>query len=485
MVSPSRAGGSRAWALAIGAAVAATLLGGAVTAGRERTPPVPGSILIDRGALRSALVETGSLRARRSLTLVSEVQGNRAKVVQLVPEGDHVAKGDVVISFDPTPFEEEILKLEAELQEASGALAEAVALLGVVDAQGLQDVESAEQRARMAELEARNVEAGSGPLALKESAFRAREAARRADEAAEELADLEQMLAKGYVTVREVERARREAEQATEEASLAEEAHQALLEVGHPTELERARSTRARGREEVEQVRAAAAHRRERQRASVQKAEGKLAVYRDRLERARRERDRCSIVAPVDGFVLYETLGFGEDRRKPQIGDTIWSGQAIATIPDTEELEVHTRVREVDLHRVEEGQRAVVGVEAYPDLRLEGRVGRVGLLAADPRGREAWEKSFQVVVSLDGSDRRLRPGMTARVEITTLDEPDALRIPVSAVRWLAPGAARAWVVSEDGTTRERAIRVEEGDASFYRVVGGLEEGEAVLLEGSP
>ena len=93
---------------------------------------------------------------------------------------------------------------------------------------------------------------------------------------------------------------------------------------------------------------------------------------------------------------------------------------------------VETRVRETDIHKVERNQNVAVRVEAYPDLRLTGKVTLVGTLAQEERERRG-SKFFSVTVQVDQSEPRLRPGMTARVQIEVEERAKALFVPLEAV----------------------------------------------------
>ena len=59
------------------------------------------------------------------MTLASEINSNRAKIINIVPEGTYVQQGDLVIEFDKTPFEEEIRKLKNEIEQVEAAIVEA------------------------------------------------------------------------------------------------------------------------------------------------------------------------------------------------------------------------------------------------------------------------------------------------------------------------------------------------------------------------
>jgi multidrug resistance efflux pump len=67
-------------------------------------------------------------------------------------------------------------------------------------------------------------------------------------------------------------------------------------------------------------------------------------------------------------------------RRKVRVGDRVSSSQGVVTIPEVDRMLVEGSVGEAEVRRIRAGQRASVRLEAFPDLRLGGRVERVGTL---------------------------------------------------------------------------------------------------------
>ena len=83
-------------------------------------------------------------------------------------------------------------------------------------------------------------------------------------------------------------------------------------------------------------------------------------------------------------------------------------------------------VSEAEVHRVRPGQTAAVRIEAFPDLRLTGKVTRVGTLARASADRPLDDKRFDLIVELDATTAELRPEMTARADILVGTRSDVL-----------------------------------------------------------
>jgi HlyD family secretion protein len=137
------------------------------------------------------------------------------------------------------------------------------------------------------------------------------------------------------------------------------------------------------------------------------------------------------IKAPVDGTVI---------ARRMDVGQTVASSLNPPTIfeiaQDLTKMQVDTNVDESDVGNIAVGQRAVFTVDSYPDATFHG-------LVADVRKAPIITQNvvtYDVVVTVDNSDRKLFPGMTANVTILTVKLEDTLKVPNAVLRF-HPSAA--------------------------------------------
>lgn len=169
------------------------------------------------------------------------------------------------------------------------------------------------------------------------------------------------------------------------------------------------------------------------------------------LERERAQIDRMVITAPIPGLVIHGESG--DDDRKIREGDQVSPGTIVVRLPDLSELEVVASVHELDRALLQTGQRVRVGFDAFPDLHLPGRVLRVAELAGPARRRSRIQR-FEARIEVEGTDARLRPGMTARLEIVVDAREDVARIPRAALGLLD---RRTVVVTRKGQTADVRI----------------------------
>jgi HlyD family secretion protein len=432
---------------------------------------------VREGPFRVSIAETGTLQALRSVTYASSIQSNQAKIVALAPEGKIVQKGDLLILFDAAPFEEEIRRNQALLAQAEADLLKAREDLKLQNLQNREELQAARLRVDKSDLELKDVQQGKGQLKEQETQVAVANAERELQKAEGQLEDIRPLLAEGFVTKVELEQREQQVARAREDLELARRRRDALLNFGRPLELSQARADVQSSRETLRQLESAASYRLAQKQAAIAAAQSRIEEASAKLELAKQQLARCEVRADVPGIVVYKEVFFGSEQRKPQVGDQVWANQPLLILPDISKMVVETKVRETDIHKVERNQKVTVRVEAYPDLRLSGAVSLVGTLAQEEKDRRG-TKFFSVTVQIRESEPRLRPGMTARVEIGVEERAKALYVPLEAV---FEREGRTVVYPAGRQPRAREVVLGPSNSDFVVVERGLSRGERVLL----
>ena len=134
-----------------------------------------------------------------------------------------------------------------------------------------------------------------------------------------------------------------------------------------------------------------------------------------------------TIKAPMSGIVTLLEL---------EVGEIVTSGRSafsqsppLMTIVDPSKMVVKTFINEVDMERLEDGQKAEIKVDAYQNKLYEGRVYEIS-----PSGQQQDNIiSFEVMIEVLGSPEELKPGMSTDVDIITYEEPNVLMAPIDAI----------------------------------------------------
>ena len=187
------------------------------------------------------------------------------------------------------------------------------------------------------------------------------------------------------------------------------------------------------------------------------------------LELRRQDILDSRILAPLAGTIL---------KREVSAGETIGAGRPVLTLADLSEVEVEVGVPDRLVGLVRVGSTVHLTVSMLENRDFVGEVKEVGVAAHEG------SRLFRVVVRVGNSEGRLRPGMTASVDLE-----DMVGHGVGAMVQLSALVARsekqlAVFVVTNGVARERAVGTSDILESSIVVTNGLQPGEWVVVAGA-
>lgn len=185
---------------------------------------------------------------------------------------------------------------------------------------------------------------------------------------------------------------------------------------------------------------------------------------------------KLTIKAPENGMVIYDRDWNG---RKKEKGSQISAWMpVVATLPDLSAMVSKTYVNEVDISRINQGQKVEIGLDAFPEKRLSGTVTHVANIGEQRPNSDA--KVFEVTVEVHEADTTLRPAMTTSNMIITDYVENALLVPLEAVH--SQGDSITYVFHKNGfsaTRRQVALGAKGND--MVVITDGLEEDDVIYL----
>jgi len=187
-----------------------------------------------------------------------------------------------------------------------------------------------------------------------------------------------------------------------------------------------------------------------------------------RLEELRINLDNTVIVSPVNGFVANRTA---------DPGAFVGQNAPIVEVVDIGRVRLVANIVEKDLKLIQTGDGTRVGVDAYPGEIFSGRIARVSPVL-DPATRTA-----PIEIEIPNPGFRLKPGMYARVAITTAEQKDALVVPSNAVVDYA-GRRGVFMTVDSETVAFRAVVVGIEEGERVEILDGLIEGDRIVTTGA-
>ena len=186
-----------------------------------------------------------------------------------------------------------------------------------------------------------------------------------------------------------------------------------------------------------------------------------------------------TIYSPVNGIVVSRNVDVGQT-----VAASFQTPTLFVIAQNLTQMQVETNVSESDIGGVAEGKPASFRVDAYPKQFFEGTVTQVRNAPISIQN----VVTYDVVITVDNRELKLKPGMTANVTIVTDKKENPLRVPNGALRFRMPGisvdrkATQVWVMDEAKQVRQVAITTGIADSLFTEIdEGKLKEGDTVIL----
>ena len=188
------------------------------------------------------------------------------------------------------------------------------------------------------------------------------------------------------------------------------------------------------------------------------------------------------IISPVDGIVVSKEV---------EVGQTVAASFQTPTLfnvaEDLTKMQIEASVVEADIAKVKDGQTVEFNVDSFPDEIFYGVVTQVRNEAITTSN----VVTYEVIIEIDNKDLRLKPGMTANVEVITAQSDNALLVPNKAMRFYITdenGETKryqdkgVWVLSGGKPVRLTVKTGVSDDDNTEITEGKLKEGDEVIIE---
>ena len=177
--------------------------------------------------------------------------------------------------------------------------------------------------------------------------------------------------------------------------------------------------------------------------AAIQVAEAQVKQARAQLDTAKVNLEYTTIHSPVNGIVILRNVDVGQT-----VAASFQTPVLFTVAKDLTKMQVDTNVSESDIGGITDGKPAMFAVDAYPNQVFKGTILQVRNAPITVQN----VVTYNVVIGVDNTDLRLRPGMTANASIIVARRDDVLKVPNQALRFkpaLAQGGEKSGGPSGD------------------------------------
>ena len=395
-------------------------------------------------------IEPGEIESAENVEIKSEVRSRSSagtSILEIVPEGTVVKKGDFLVRLDDASLQKDLLRQRISVHQSKATLVKATA-----------DVEAA----KLALQEYLSGSFRENEEQLESSEFVSKENLRRAQEY---LVYSKKLAAKGYVSEAQLEADQFAVEKARKELDLA----QTKLEVL------RTHSRKAKVNDLNASILTAEAR--------LQSAQNSYELEKTQEVEIEEQIVKCMVLSPAAGEVTYanNTNSGASDVILIEEGKQVRENQTIIRLPNVSLLRVRAKVNENRIEKVRPGMKCTILIDAMRDLQLNGKVESVSEYPLPSVSRYTSHiKEYATEIVINNPPSGVRTGMTAKVTIKSEFVENTLQVPLTAI-FRKEGKTFCITGDENGDMEIREIKLGSYNMNMAVVLGGLKVGERIVL----
>jgi HlyD family secretion protein len=436
---------------------------------------------VQRGKLTVTVTENGSLMAKNSEKV--NFQGRRGgKITYLIDEGKTVEQDEVLCRLETTDLETQLQELKLNIVQTEADLHTAQTELDIQKSENVADIEKAQIALTKAEKELEKYQDGDAPKERRNLEIAIKEAETNHSRSKKKYEDSVKLLEKDYITSSQVEQDQIEFERAEIQLDGARRDLELFEKYTFPMAMTDRETAVSDARRALENAGKRAESTLRQKEVAVESKDQRLTTLQKKLKEVEEEIEKSTIKSPSPGIVIYGDPSEPWYREQIQLGNQVWGGFTLFTIPDLRVMQVQVHVHEADINKIKEDQVVTVTMDTYPGLVLHGKVTKIATLAGEPGQRRDEEvKKFTVDITLDSTEElALKPGISAKAEIFIEEKEDVLSVPLQCV-FIEEGTHYCYRVGDGGEPVRVAVKPGLSNDSHIEITEGLDEGDRVLL----
>jgi len=234
-------------------------------------------------------------------------------------------------------------------------------------------------------------------------------------------------------------------------------------------ELERATIEKARFEKKIEALKVI-------QQSEIKKLELEIQRFRMRVSTMKEQLDALTLKAPKSGlFLRANNMLTGT---KVTVGDPVWSGFPIATLPQFEQMKVKIMASEADFKNIAVNDSVYYTFDAMPGNKGTGKILRKTPIG-QPYTRGSTVKFFEIEASIDSVLVMPEPGFTANCKVVTKQVENVLSVPQIAI--FDEDSMKVVYVQTNKRYERRQVLTDISSLKESVITAGIEEGDVITL----
>ncbi len=205
------------------------------------------------------------------------------------------------------------------------------------------------------------------------------------------------------------------------------------------------------------------------QEAAVSSARARTLSEDASIAGARAELQKMTLISPLEGIITSDAI---------EIGEIAYPNTPLITIIGNTPYQIEVFIPEIDIAKLELGDASEITLDAYgDDLKFSAKI----IMIEPAETLIEGVATYKTKLAFGNSDERVKPGMTANIEIVTNKRENVIAIPARLV--ISENTDRyVKIADQSGAIIKRDVVIGlRGSDGYVEIREGLQEGERVVI----
>ncbi|HEV8494686.1 MAG TPA: efflux RND transporter periplasmic adaptor subunit [Candidatus Angelobacter sp.] len=206
-----------------------------------------------------------------------------------------------------------------------------------------------------------------------------------------------------------------------------------------------------------------------------------LEIQRDRaltaMKWAQSNTEKMLVHASMDGVAVINSMWKGGSMSDVQEGDEVRAGFPFMQVVNPARMQIRAKVNQADIEELRQSQSVRIGLDAYPELDFSGRVESIAAVAQTSTF-SGKARTVVVLFTINGTDPKLMPDLSASVDIEVERQPNALVAPRDTV---IRENGKSFVMVKSGSSYDkREVKLGAANDAEQVIASGVQKGAELL-----
>jgi phosphotransferase system IIA component len=206
-----------------------------------------------------------------------------------------------------------------------------------------------------------------------------------------------------------------------------------------------------------------------------------LEIQRDRaltaMKWAQSNTEKMLVHASMDGVAVINSMWKGGSMSDVQEGDEVRAGFPFMQVVNPARMQIRAKVNQADIEELRQSQSVRIGLDAYPELDFGGRVESIAAVAQTSTF-SGKARTVVVLFTINGTDPKLMPDLSASVDIEVDRQPNALVAPRDTV--IRENGKNFVMVKSGSGYDKREVKLGAANDAEQVIASGVEKGAELL-----